>query len=521
MRIRGMMPPVETGRRHLVVAVGFVAAAAIAARAPGAVTYPLWQDEVASARIIVEQTPWDAVGRVAETESTPPAWYVAGWLLHWLGVPVEAVRWLSVLCGAAAAGLTLVFARRFVPLPAAILAGAVVTLAWQLVARGHELRAYSLYLLLSVGFALALAAAARAPTRGRLATLSAVTALGLLTHYFFALALAAGLVWVGVRGLSDRLSQTGSEPGQSGSKALHRRSFPLSDSLSLSPRGRVLVALAVGVVPLLAWLPGFLQQVENGRYAWVAGFDALKAAAVYSTYFWNAGDLYVESEQVSIEPLEAVGRLAVLALVLAGAVILWPRGGEARLATLLATVPVAFATILWASGGSVFTTRNLICSAPFAAIAIAAALAALPRPAAVVATGGAIALLGLGLAQERTLRPLPYDAYADRVLAAGWEHPDPLYVRGGAHRLHSLGSAFALRSPIGWYLPGRPRLLEIEPPECRTAVLVDGTARPVRIERVSCAELPPGGYWFRPAPAGGQVSPRLRRELQTTQVVVV
>ena len=146
-----MMPLVGTERRHLVLAATLVAAAAIAARAPGAVAYDLWQDEVASARILVEPTPWDAVGRVADTESTPPAWYLAGWLLHWIGVPVEAVRWLSVLCGAGAAVLTFVFARRFLPFGGAALAGTAVALAWQLVARGHELRAYSLYLLVSVG----------------------------------------------------------------------------------------------------------------------------------------------------------------------------------------------------------------------------------------------------------------------------------------------------------------------------------------------------------------------------------
>jgi MFS family permease len=491
-----MMPPVATGRRHLLLAALLVAAAAIVARAPGAVTYPLWQDEVASARILVEPTPWDAVARVADTESTPPVWYLAGWLLHWVGVPVEAVRWFSVFCGAAAAALTLVFARRFMGFPAAILAGAIVALGWQLVARGHELRAYSLYLLLSVAFALALAAAARAPARARLAGLAAVTALGLLTHYFFALAVAVGLAWL----LAPRL----------------RGSEPLS-----ARRRRVTVAVALGCLPLLVWLPGFLQQVENGRYSWVAGFDALKAAAVYSTFFWNAGDLYVESERVSIEPLAAVGRLAILALVLAGAVLLWRLDGEGRLAALLATVPVVLATLLWLSGGSVFTTRNLICALPFAAIAIAAVPAALPRPAALAAAGAAVGLLGLGLVQERTLRPPPYDAYADRVLAAGWRPGEPVYVRGGAHRLFSLGSSYALRSSIGWYLPGRPRLLEVDEPDCQTAILVDGTARPVRVERVACAEVPPGGYWFDAEPAGGQVSPRLRSEPQTTQVVVV
>ncbi len=491
-----MMPPVGTERRTLLLAAVVVAAVAIAVRGPGAVAYDLWQDEVASARILIEPTPWDAVGRVADTESTPPTWYLAGWLLHWIGVPVEGVRWLSVLCGAAAAGLTMVFARRFLSLPAAILAGTTVALAWQLVARGHELRAYSLYLLVCVAFALLLDAAVRQPSRGRLVSLAAVTALGLLTHYFFALAVLTGLLWLVVPRLSNSLLQ--------------------------GVRGRVGVALGVGLVPLLAWLPGFVQQVENGRYSWVAGFDALKAAAVYSTYFWNADALYVEADDVTIEPLAAVGRLVILAVILAGAVVLWRLGAEARLTALLATVPVGATTLLWLAGGSVFTTRNLICSAPFAAIAIAAAVDALPRPAALAAGGAALGLLGFGLVQERTLRPPDYESAADRLHAAGLRPGDAVYVIGGAHHLSFLGDSYALRSPIGWYLPGHPRLLPIDQPDCRTALTVDGRARPVGVERVSCAELPPGGYWFRSTPdQGGQSSPRLRREPHTTHRVVV
>lgn len=485
-----MMTLVRTERRHLLLAALLLAAGAIAARAPGAIAYPLWQDEVASARILVEPTPWDAVARVADTESTPPAWYLAGWLLHWIGIPVEAVRWLSVLAGGAAAALTLVFARRSLSLPAAIGAGIVVALAWQLVARGHELRAYSLYLFLSVAFALALAAAARQASVRRLAVLAGVAALGLLTHYFFALALVSGALWL----------LTGVRRGA---------------------RAPVAGALAIGVVPLLAWLPGFFEQVANGRYSWVAGFDALKAAAVYSTFFWNADELYVEAQDVAIGGLEAVARLAILGVVVAGAVVLWRRGAEARLAALLATLPVALVTVLWLSGGAVFTTRNLICSAPFAAIAIAAAVAALPRPAGVAAAGAALGLLGLGLVQERTLRPPPYEEYADRVEELGAALGDPVYVLGGAHGLSYLGSSYALRSPIAWYLPGHPELRLLEPPACEEALVVDGTAEPVRVERLRCEEIRPGGYWFEVTPSGGQSSPSSLREPQTTHRVVV
>jgi hypothetical protein len=494
------MPLVETERRHLVLAAVLVAAAAIAARAPGAIVYPLWQDEVASARILIEPAPWDAVAQAAETESTPPTWYVAGWIFHWAGVPVEAVRWLSVLCGAAAAALTLVFARRFLSLPWATFAGLVVALAWQLVARGHELRAYSLYLLLAIAFALVLHAAARRPTPDRLAALAGVTALGLLTHYFFVLALATGLLWLHVRGLSDRLSlsrapgsDTQAESGSEGQR--------LSDRLSQGqfPRRLVTLSLLAGVVPALAWLPGFVQQIQNDRYSWVASFDALEAAAVYSTFFWNAEELYVEVQNVTIPALHAAGRLAILAIVLTGAALLWRRGGAARLAGLLATVPVALATLLWLSGGSVFTTRNLVCATPFAAITIAAVLAQLPRRAAIVGGAATLGLLGLGLAQEQTLAPPPYEDYADALVAQGWTPADPVYFRGGAHRLSYLGNEYALRSPIGWYLPGHPFLRLTEESCGHRFFFVDGAARPVTITPGECP-IPDGDYWFKASP---------------------
>jgi hypothetical protein len=502
MHIREIMPLVQTERRHLLLAAALVAAAAIAARAPGAIVYPLWQDEVASARILIEPAPWDAVGRVAETESTPPTWYLVGWFFHWVGVPVEAVRWLSVLFGAAAAVLTVLFARSFLPLPAATLAGLVVALAWQLVTRGHELRAYSLYLLLSITFALVLYAAASRPTRQRLAALAGVTALGLLTHYVFALVLATGLLWLRVRGPRDTVSQSQelSRGTQAGCGSTGQR---LSDTVSQGRFRRRLVALSLlaGLLPALVWLPGFVQQVQNDRYSWVASFEALDAAAVYSTFFWNPEELYVEAQDVSIPALPALARLAILALVLVGALLLWRRGGAARLAGLLATVPVALATLLWLSGGSVFTTRNLVCAAPFAAIAIAALLVRLARPAAIAGTAVTLGLLGLGLVQERTLRPPPYEAYADALVALGWTPADAVYFRGGAHRLSYLGNEYALRSPIGWYLPGHP-FLRLTKESCgRRFFFVDGAARPVRIAPGECP-VPDGDYWFRASANG-------------------
>lgn len=74
----------------------------------------LWQDEVASARIIEQASVVDAVHRVQQTESTPPLWYMLAWLLHRSGVGIMGVRLLSLLASAAAAALLVIFARRTV-----------------------------------------------------------------------------------------------------------------------------------------------------------------------------------------------------------------------------------------------------------------------------------------------------------------------------------------------------------------------------------------------------------------------
>ena len=372
MRVR--LPAVS---RPIAFAALAVALLAIAARAPGALTYPLWQDEVATARIMEEPTFGRMLDHVRETESTPPAWYSLAWSAHKAGLSVEAVRWLSVLFGGALGAVTLLFASRFLPLSAAVLAGTTSALAWQLVNRGHELRAYALYALLSIVFALLLERAARRPGRGVLAVLALSVALGLLTHYFFALALVTGLLWLWI-----------------------------SDA-ARTARLRVTAALSVGILPALLWLPGFADQVENQRYSWVASFDLLKAAAVYSTFFWNAGALYVKADDVAIPALEAVLRVGILIGVLAGAVALARRPGPARLCALLATVPVLAASVVWLLGAEVFVTRNLLCAAPFACTCLAALPPLVPRPAAIAVGAAIVALLALGLVQERTLRPPP------------------------------------------------------------------------------------------------------------------
>jgi hypothetical protein len=128
---------------------------AAAVRLPGVYGRPFWEDEVASAKIIVQPTFLDMLRRVAHTESTPPLWYALAWLAHQAGVPVQSDRLLSVVSGALLAAAVVALAHRFVALPLATVAGLMSALGGEFVLHGAELRAYELFALLSVVLGLA------------------------------------------------------------------------------------------------------------------------------------------------------------------------------------------------------------------------------------------------------------------------------------------------------------------------------------------------------------------------------
>jgi mannosyltransferase len=420
-------------RPHATAAVAAgVAALAAAATLPGAIDLPLWQDEVASARVLLERTPVGVIEHVARTESTPPGWYLLTWLGREAGIPVEGLRYFSVALVAALAGLTVVYARRFLPLWAAGLAGILAALAWQTVAHGSEVRAYSFLALVTLGFALLLERAAAEPRIGRLVALAACTAAGAYTHYFFLLAAVAGLVFL----VAER----------------KLRAVAL----------RVGSAIVLGSATLLAWLPGLVDQVSAERFGWIDAFDLVKFASLPSALFWDPRTMYAE---LGADPgfWEALARVAILALVLGGCAVLWRLGGSARLCALLVVVPVGLSGIAWLAGLRIITGRNLIGVTAFAGVALAAVLLPLPRRAAFAA-----AALGLALAVFSYVRaPMPergdFDRVADALVDAGWAPGDPILV---------VGSLPDFRSPLEWYLPGNVTLPEAAPREACAEVWV-------------------------------------------------
>jgi uncharacterized membrane protein len=398
---------VDANRRVLIG----VALVATAVRLPGVYTQAFWQDEVASARIIDEPTFTGLLHHVERTESTPPLWYLLGWLMRQAGTPMQDIRLLSVAAGAVLAALVVTLALRFMRLPFAALAGLFVALGCQLVGHGQELRAYELLAVLSIVFARCLLAEGDAPSWRRELALGATVAAGGLTHYFFAFSVLAALAWLWL------------DPG---ARAVRRRAS---------------AAVVLGGAVAAAWAPMMLQQFHQGRFWWIGAFRLRTVAAVPARLFTSA---------YSNTPA-GIGVCALgLLLIAIGCVRIGRASAAGRLVGVLALAPVVEAAALWAAGVRIFALRNLIVVAPFVAIVVAATLAGVPRRVAVPVWLAAAGLLVLLLAPFVTRAGTPpYDVMARALVAEGWKPSEPVAV---------FGNFFPYRAPLEWYLPHEPVL---------------------------------------------------------------
>lgn len=399
------------GRRRLLAATS-VGLLGFAVRIGGALDFAFWQDEVGSAQAMLESTPLDVALYVGRFESTPPAFYVLGWAVHRLGVPLEEVRVVSAIAGALLAGALVLYARRLVPLWASVLAGLSVALGYQFVSHGSELRSYELHALLCLALAWAALAFARSPDRVRGAALVLCVAIGSLTNYFFLLSVAAVVVWSWLT------------------------------PLERSAKRRLMAAVGLGLLPFVAWLPAMAKQYgHRGAYTYISSFDAEDVATTYWLEF------------VRVQPQTRILHVA-LPVMLAGAVVagcirLARRGDAGRLTALMATLPLVAGALVWLAGPRVYDIRNMIGVGPFAAVALAALVSSLKgrvaAVAALVAAGGMV----FGHVRNDRAEPVPYDRVARALVAAGWK-PTDVIVLGG--------NFYAYRGPLEWYLPTGSRL---------------------------------------------------------------
>jgi len=420
-------------RLALACAAGAGALAA-AVRIPGAVRDALWQDELASAHVLIQATPWGMLHQIARTEATPPLWYAIGWVANRFGLSPQGYRAGSVLAGALLAGGAVLVARRLMPVWASALAGVLVAFGWQFVMHGREIRSYELFALATLVFAWALlrelAVEPRSGLRGYVLALA--VACGSLTNYFFLLSVVAALVWL----FTDR-------------------------ELRLERR-RIARQIAVGLIPLAVWSPILVHQYLGQRFSWIGPFTLRGVINVY----WEL--------LVRVVPASVLLPALLLLAIVGGCALLSRASCEGRLVAALCVGPVALAGLAWLAGAHVFDPRNLIATGPFAAIALAAVAARLPRVLAYPAALAAAVAIAVAAVNAEARPPTPYDRISRLLVAEGWKAADPILLFG------NFDDFFAYRSPLEWYLPNRPLLTLGEPERtstCRAIFVVTPSTR--------------------------------------------
>ena len=267
--------------------------------------------------------------------------------------------------------------------------------------------------------------------------LAACVVAGSLTNYFFLLGVLAGVIWLWT------------EPSLRGT------------------RRRLTGVIAVSLVPLLVWSPVLVHQYRGHRFTWIGPFSLRRMLEA----FWL---LFVHRLPTASFLRESLPIL-LLAAVLAGAVVLWRTSPVARLIALLAFVPYALESLAWLAGVRVFDTRNLVGAGPFAAIALVALIARLPRPVAYAAAAAGVVLATAGTIAAESTPTVPYDRAADALVSEGWQPGNPI---------EAVGDFFAFRSPLEWYLPGRPQLTLAEPSQGSCAAIYAVVAGPANQRRV-------------------------------------
>jgi hypothetical protein len=387
-----------------------------ALRLPRAFASPFWQDEVASARILREPTFPGMLRHVALTESTPPLWYAAAWSLHHAGVSIHDTRLLSVAAnGALVAGVYLL-GRRVLGRRGALAASVLVAVGGEFSAQGRWIRAYELFALVVVVFALAVLAAVRQPTATRLGAVALTAGAGALTHYFFAFTALAAIAWL---------------------------SF---DPAARAARSRALGAICAGLLPFTLWVPAFLDQFHQHRYSWIGRFSLTRVVETPLRLF----------TPLATGAWATVAGVAVLLGCGAGASVVWRRVPAGRLCVALGLLPLALAASVWAVGERVYAVRNMIAIGPFLAITAVAALGSLPRRLGGVAPVALVALAVAGFAWDQRATDTPFKTIAGALVADGWRSGDAVAVYGNLD---------AFRSPLGWYLPRTPNLTHVSRPQ--------------------------------------------------------
>ncbi len=363
------VPPGERLSRPVVVGAWVLVAVGVALRLGS--TSPLWLDEALSANIA--SLPVGDLLDALRRDGHPPLYYL---LLHgWSGLFGEgdhAVRALSGVFGLATLPLVW-FAGRRAGGPACAVGVTVLYATSPFAIRySTETRMYSLVALLVVAGWLAVRRAQDRPTLARLALVSLLAGLLLLTHYWSLFLLAA----VG----ACLLAQV------------------VRDRLAGRPAGvpaRLAVALAAGAILFLPWLPAFLAQAGSTGTPW--GAPARPAVMLFQTLGdWGGGPA---SESLFLGLcLVLLGLLALLGRAVDTNRIELDLGTRpaARGEWAVAVLTLALAVVVSYASRAAFAGRYTAVIHPLVVLVAALGVVVLPGRRLRVAVVGAIALGGVG-----------------------------------------------------------------------------------------------------------------------------
>jgi len=209
-------------------------------------TSPLWLDEALSVNIA--RLPVGQMHEALRHDGHPPLYYLLlhGWMSAF-GQGAVAVRAFSGIWAVALLPLTWVAARRVGGARAAWFCVALVSLSPFAIRYGTETRMYAMVSVLAVLGWLLVDDALRRPTLGRLAGIALVVGLLLWTHYWamwFLAAAGLGLVVHGWRARRDGRAE------------------------DLSATVRVVLAVAIGGLTFVPWLPTLLYQGAHTGTPW-------------------------------------------------------------------------------------------------------------------------------------------------------------------------------------------------------------------------------------------------------------
>ena len=351
--------------RRYRLAVACLTLAALALRLAG-MRESLFGDELFTYELVTGHGLSDAVGRLADTEVTPPLYTVLAWVTAKIGDPTLWIRLPSLAFGTLTIPLTYVLGARTVGRPAALVGAAVLTIAPFAIFYSTEARAYATLAFLVLVSTLALLRALETGEARWWAAFGVAAALALYAHYTAIFALGAQAGWA---------------------------AFTHRDRL----RTLVLVhgAVAAAYVP---WLPGYLDQRDNLGAKVIEAFSPLS----FDSFTKGLVRAFPGHPFVTARKLPGDVALVVLALALVATIALLAARGlrrPSRSFTLVAALALATPVGVLAYsavGDNIFISRNLIASLPAFALLLGALLTSLGRPGSAVAIAVVFAALGVG-----------------------------------------------------------------------------------------------------------------------------